>query len=430
MPEITPFCGLRYNPQRFANQFSELIAPPYDVLDADDKTRLLNQHNANIVAIDLPHVPPNSAGPDQVYSQAAKLLDQWQTDHTLICDHKPTIYVYHQIYENQGQKFIRQKFFARMRLEELGQGSVYGHENTFSGPKQDRLKLMQATKCQLSAIFALYSDPENTVSKILKVKGQEPDMMAELDGVTNNLWVVQDTDTVKAVQKQLADRPVYIADGHHRYGTAMIYRDKVLAENSNLPMDHPARFVLMGLCAMEDPGALILPTHRVISNFGKLDNQQILAALKNGLNITPADDNITDPKQLLPDNSSFDLGIYTPADGRMYKGKFTKQDIVADLEPEQSPAWQNLDLVYLHRYLIDELITQKTMGGNPPKVHCCKSIEKTIDKARQTNGIALFTRACTMEQLRNVSNAGNLMPQKSTFFYPKLATGMVINPLE
>ncbi|UCD27775.1 MAG: DUF1015 domain-containing protein [Planctomycetota bacterium] len=430
MPEITPFCGLRYNPDRFANDFSNLIAPPYDVLDDDDKDDLLSKHEQNIVAVDLPHVPPKSAGPDELYAKAAKTLAQWLQDGTLIRDHKPAIYVYHQLYEYEGKSFTRRKFFARMRLEEFGKGTVFPHEQTFGGPKEDRLKLMEATKCQLSAIFALYSDPDNKVSTLLNVDGRDPDLTAELQGITNKLWVVNDASTIKAVQDQMADRPVYIADGHHRYGTALMYRDKVLAESRDLPTDHPARFILVGLCAMEDPGAVILPTHRVLSDFGNLDPNQILTALEEGLKIEEAGPDITDPKQLLPENKPYDMGIYIPANNGMYTAQFNQRQIIGRLAPQQSAAWQNLDLAYLHRYLIDELVTKKALGGKAPKVHCVKSLDDTIKIARDKKAIAFITKACTMDDLRGVSAAGDLMPQKSTFFYPKLATGLVINPLQ
>ena len=167
MPEIAAFRAVRYNPGRLGTDQSHLIAPPYDVLSAADKAELLSRSDRNIVAIDLPHVPPESAGPDAVYEEAAGRLQQWLQDGTFITESQPSIYVYHQSYEYAGRQYTRKKFFARMRLEPFGTGTVFPHERTFGGPKEDRLKLMQATRCQLSAVFGLYSDPANKISGLL-----------------------------------------------------------------------------------------------------------------------------------------------------------------------------------------------------------------------------------------------------------------------
>ena len=428
MPEIAAFCGLRYNADRFGQDWSNLVAPPYDVLDADDKAELLRRDDRNIVAVDLPHVPPKSAGPDEVYDQAADLLRQWRDEAGMNLDGQPAIYVYHQQYEHAGQAFTRRMFLSRMRLEPFGSGKVFPHEQTFGGPKEDRLKLMHATRCQLSPVFSLYSDPDNAVSGLLDPGDQPPDVTAELQGVVNRLWVVQDIERIGALCKQLADRAVYIADGHHRYGTALRYLDELTAAGE-LPMDHPARFILVGLCAMEDPGCLILPTHRVISGLGDTSPSQILNALQPGLKTVAANPDLTDPAHVLPADSADDLAVYLAAGDRFYTGRFTQREILQTLAADQSQAWRELDLAYLHRYLIDELITKEALGGRAPAVQCVKALDQTIAIARETNGIAFICKPCTMADLRAVSEAGDLMPQKSTYFYPKLVTGLVVNPL-
>ncbi len=428
MPEITAFSGLRYNPNRFTKDLSDLIAPPYDVLEAKDKAALLERCERNIVAIDLPHVPPKSAGPDGVYAEAADLLRQWQDDGTFVLDDKPAVYVYHQVYEHGGKPFTRRMFFARMSLEPFGTGRVFPHEQTFSGPKEDRLKLMQATRCQLSAVFGLYGDPAGAVGGLLDMGDRPPDATAELNGVVSRLWVAQETTVIERVRQQLSNRAVYIADGHHRYGTALTYRDAVAA-TGELPVDHPARFVLVGLCAMEDPGCVILPTHRVLSGFGDANPSRVLAALEPGLATTTVSVGSTDPEELLPADSPDNLDIYLAAGDRMYAGTFTRREILQTLAPDRSPAWRALDLAYLHRYLIDELIAGG-LGGTAPTIRYVKDAGAAMDLARETGGIAFICKPCTMAELRAVSEAGDLMPEKSTYFYPKLATGLVINPLE
>jgi len=425
MPEIKPFAGYRYSTERFGKDLSALIAPPYDVLDAADKAALQDKHACNIVTIDLPHVPPKSAGPDEVYVRANETLRRWIADGTLIRDTQPAIYVYHQVYEYGGRQYTRKKFFARMRLEAFGTGTVFPHEKTFGGPKEDRFKLMQATQHQLSAVFGLYSDPDNGVSGILDVGSTEPDITAELENVTNKMWIVQDAATVQAVCTRLADRPVYIADGHHRYGTALNYRDSL----GTIPADHPAHYVLVGFCAMEDPGALILPTHRVLSGFGSKTHDDVVAALIKGLKDVSQTSAPADANQILPANSPDDLALYLAGDNRVISGQFAQRDVLRNLAPEQSDAWRDLDVAYLHRYMIDELVTKNTLGGDEPKIQYIKLAADAVQAAKDTTGIALICKACTMAQLRAVSHAGDLMPQKTTFFYPKLATGLVLHPL-
>jgi uncharacterized protein (DUF1015 family) len=430
VPEIAAFRGLRYNPSRFGPDLSAVVAPPYDVLSAEDKADLLARSELNIVAVDLPHVPPKAAGPDAEYDQAAGLLSQWRSGEVLARDDRPAFYIYHQVYTHGDQQFTRKMFLARMRLETFGAGTVFPHEQTFSGPKADRLKLMQTTRCQLSPIFGLYGDTNNTISSLLDVGDIKPDTLATLQGTENRLWVLQEPERLDAVRECFDNRAVYIADGHHRYGTALTYRDQLNGEGHALPPDHPAQFVLIGLCAMEDPGCIILPTHRVLSGFGDVKPGQILNALQAGLEMTTADPNLSDPEQILPADSPNDLAVYVAAGDRMYTGTFTRRDIMETLAPDESPAWRNLDLAYLHRYLIEELVTKEALAGKPPRVDCIKAGAPLLDITRRVNGIALICKPCTMADLREVSNAGGLMPQKSTFFHPKLATGLVINLLE
>jgi uncharacterized protein (DUF1015 family) len=430
VPEIAPFAGIRYDTARFGSDLSKLVAPPYDVLEADDKAALIAIDPHNIVTVDLPYVPPKSAGPAALYDQAASTLKSWRSEGILQQESEPALYVYHQEYSVAGQSYTRKMFFARMRLEEFGKGTVFPHEQTFGGPKEDRRMLMETTRCQLSAIFALYSDPERRVNAILDVGKQVADVTAQLDGVVNKMWVITDAEVIEAVRKAMADRAVYIADGHHRYGTALMYRDVVAKQAGPLPADHPANFILIGLCAMEDPGCLILPTHRAIADFGGASLSDILTALQKGIDITPLDQTPDDPEALLPPDADADLAIYVAADNKTYRGTFTQRKALPSLAPDRSEAWQELDLAYLHRYLIEECLTNGVLKGEAPTTTYHKGAAKAVDSARATNGIALLCKACTMEQLRAVSHAGDLMPQKSTFFYPKLATGLVIHSLE
>ena len=285
MSVVRPFAGLHYNTAQ-QRDISRLLAPPYDVLDQADKDRLLAGDPHNFVKIDLPFIPPKKAGPPEVYTQAQRQLAAWLADGTVVRDAQPAIYVYHQAYTHAGTSYVRKMFFARLRLEPFGEGSLFPHEQTFGGPKEDRLALTKATQTNLSPIFGLYEDAANTVANLLEdALPVQPLATGTLDGVKNQMWAVTDAAVIAKVTELMQPKPIYIADGHHRTGTAMLYRDWLTQQNGALPADHPANFVLCTFCAMEDPGLLILPTHRVLpevkltANFFAKDGRVTVAPL-------------------------------------------------------------------------------------------------------------------------------------------------------
>ena len=260
--DIKAFRGWRY---AVANNgdLSNFIAPPYDILSAQDKADLLARSDKNIVAVDMPHVPPKELGPDPVYRDAAKRLADWQAQGVLKQDAASAVYVYHQTYTWAGKTYTRQALLCGVRATEFGQ-DVIPHEHTFAGPKADRLKLTEYTKTQLSPIFGFYDDRGGAVTAALSAASTgKPDAQGTIRGVGEKVWAVTDAKAIAKIAATLKPVPVYIADGHHRYTTQLNYRN-ALAAAGNLPSDHEANFVLFALVARTDPGLLILPTHRMI----------------------------------------------------------------------------------------------------------------------------------------------------------------------
>lgn len=461
--EIAPFAAIRYDFARFGGDLSKVIAPPYDVLDQADKDVLLAKSDRNIVAVDLPHIPPKSLGPQEAYDRAAKTMQAWLADGTLIREARPAIYLYHQVFEHAGRSYTRRKFIARVRLRPFADGVILPHEQTFGGPKEDRLALMKATRCNLSPIFGLYRDAENRIgAAFAAIERGKPDATATLDGVHNKLWIVTDAEAISKATAILADKKVYIADGHHRYGTALTYQEfcrvglahqsepagvvhpvrgeevgmahdlrgeevgtahptpptraplplPVTGEEVGMahPTDHPANWVMFVLASMDDSGCLILPYYRTL---GRIDAATVAKAWSAGT--APATE------------ESADIVLYDGKTKSRTPLRFTHREVLATLAPEECPPWRQLDVAYLHRYLIDELLTKAT--GKAPKVHYVKSEADAKRSAEAEAGTALLLHATPMEHLRAVSDAGGLMPQKSTYFYPKLATGLTINPL-
>lgn len=414
MPEIKPFAAIRFDFTGRGGDVSSLIAPPYDVLDQADKDALLAKSDRNIVAIDLPHIPPKSAGPQEAYDGAAQRLAQWLEAGVLVRERQPALYLYHQVFTHAGRSYTRRKFIARVRLQPFSEGSILPHEQTFGGPKEDRLALMKATRCQLSPIFGLFADPEDRVGKAFAAAASAvPDATARLDGVDNLLWIVQDAGTIDTVVTALADKRVFIADGHHRYGTALMYRDWLAAQNGRtLPENHPANYVMFVLASMDDPGCLIFPYNRALAD---VSVDTVVSAWSAGT--APA-----------AGRDDADVVLVDGVTGAETALRYTNRDRLASLEPDRCAAWYGLDYAYLHRYLIDVLLNEKL--GRQPQVRYAKSEDDARQTAREERGVALLVKATPMAHLRAVSEAGELMPQKSTYFYPKLATGLALNPLE
>lgn len=428
MSTIQPFPAIRYATATGKSDISRRLAPPYDILDQAAKDALLAGDPLNFVKIDLPHLPPKSAGPPRAYQAAHDTLQQWLRDGVMVRDPQPGLYVYHQRYTHGGTAYTRKMFFARLRLEPFGEGSIFPHERTFGGPKEDRLALTKATQANLSPIFGLYEDARNIVATRLE-QALPPNPLATgtMDGVENRLWAVTDAGVIEEVARLMAPKATYIADGHHRCGTGMLYRDWLIEQQGFLSEDHPANCVLCVFCAMEDAGLLILPTHRVLPGV-KIPAETFAddpALESTVLDTTDADAAVSALAQFGPQA----VACYDPATGSTAAIRPKAADILDALEPDHSPAWRRLGLAFLHAYLLDRVVTPKLCGGQAPSIQYVKSGPDAIAAAREFSGTAFLLQPTTMEELRRVCSAGDLMPQKSTYFYPKLASGLVINPL-
>jgi len=412
MATIAAFQAIRYDHTRTGGDLSNLIAPPYDVLDQADKDALLAKSDHNIVAVDLPHIPPKSAGPTRAYENSAQILKSWLADGTLVREAKPALYVYHQTFEHETKTYTRRKFLARVRLQPFSDGVILPHEQTFGGAKEDRLALMKTTECNISPVFGLYTDADNRIgSAFAPITRQQPDVSATLDDVLNEVWIVTDPAIIDTVVSGMVDKKIYIADGHHRYGTALNYREWLTEQSGGkLPDDHPSNFAMFVLGSMDDPGSLIIAYNRALAG---VDLTTVLDAWAPGTE--PAGD------------ADADICLVDGRTGKEARLRFSDRAKLHELEPDQCAPWHNLDAAYLHRYLIDELLHHKL--GKQPRVRYVKSVKNARQCAQQESGVALLLNATPMAHLRAVSEAGGLMPQKSTYFYPKLATGLTINPL-
>lgn len=452
MPSVYPFRAVTYAPAGDRPiDLSTLVAPPYDVLDADDKRRLLERNGRNIVAIDLPQIPAKQLGPPQVYEQAARDYRAWLADSTLLHHERPAMFAYRQTFDFAGQRFVRTGMACSVDTVPFGPrdgGGMLPHEETFSGPKEDRFALMQATATQLSPIFGLHPDEDGRATAVLaKVTGSRgPDYRAELgEGgvrVLHEVWEIHDQGTINAYRDALAGEDVFIADGHHRYTTALNYLKKLDADGT-LPEHHPARRCMVVLVSMSDPGLAIGPTHRVLGGMGGYSWAAFAKAAEPHLEIRAVGGGIRAVEAALEagiGDATNVLGLYDFASGNCFIAAPKSPDPLKESFPKRAAAWRQLDVALVQHLVVERICEPALNGGDPVKWAFPHSIEEVLEigAGGETGAgggksfspqLAVIVRPTPLEAVREVSRANELMPQKSTFFYPKLATGFFLNPL-
>lgn len=434
MAHLRPFNAIRYS-RRDGSDVSNLIAPPFDVQDAASKAALQAKDPHNIVNVDLPHLPPKAAGPLEKYESANTTLEAWLERGVLIQDPRAGFYPYMQTYEHHGRTYHRKGFYALVRLSPFGAGHVVPHEKTYAGAIEDRFALMRATRCQLSPIFGLYNDPRRDVSSALYENLGRPELSGNLDGIRHDLWSMTDAEVENKVIDLMGTKPIYIADGHHRYTTALAYQKELEEKNGGpLPPTHPANYCLFVLIAMQDDGLLIQPTHRLIGNLGWFDIDALLAAMGTNAEIV---DTRQAPEMVaqwadeeLPRRPAHTFGVYDGRTRRLYELRLKHADVLANLEPGQSESWRRLDVAILQRYLLDEIIQPNFGDGKEiTKGYTANAATIIPQVDGGTYQIALLLQSTPLHALEELGKHNEVMPQKSTYFYPKLATGLVINSL-
>jgi uncharacterized protein (DUF1015 family) len=433
MPEIQAFRAIRYN-LGHVGSLGDVIAPPYDVIGPELQDELYRRHPNNVVRLILNRQEKTDDEQNNRYTRAKRLLKDWQAEGALFTEADPAIYVYHQEFTSEGQTHVRRGFMARMRLSRFGEGQVFPHEETLSGPKVDRLMLTAVCKANLSQVFGLYPDPTNEVQQPLEDLVGRITPLEAVDhlGVIHRMWPVTDVNVIATVAARIAAKPLFIADGHHRYETACNYRQQIYDSGALRP-DHPANFVLMMFIGMEDPGLLVLPTHRLFLGVPELSSEELAAKLQPYFATRPAGQGPDQANAVWDDISTSGdkaaIGLYAKKDGRWLVAQLTEagRDKMAQVAPDHGPEWRSLGVSILHR-LVVLLVAGKTDIPKPNYVHL---VEEVIDGLKTGQyPLAALVMPASVDDIRNVSTSGERLPAKSTYFYPKLLSGLVINPLE
>lgn len=447
MPNVHPFRAVASSD---VQALSSLIAPPYDVLDTAGKARLLARNPKNIVAIDLPHIPAKELGPAEAYAQAGATLADWLASGVLRQRPTPAMFVYRQTFLSGGTSVQRTGMACTMDLLAFGPrsresgGGVLPHEETFSGPKEDRLALMRATRAQLSPIFGLHEDAGGSARGVLaSITGAEaPDMRADMgDGVVHELWTVDDPTRIKSYSDALRGEDVFVADGHHRYNTALNYLKELEAAEGPVAPDHPARRCLVVLVGMSDPGLVIWPTHRLLGGMKGYSYDAFVAAASSHLLFEPIAGDLAYLEKCLHSLEGMGsprLGVHDFASGRQAVVVPGKPDALKARFPEKPLEWRSLDVAMCQHLLVEEIAQPRLNGGDPVRwafPHTIAEVQ-AIARGEETGAgggkgfvaqLGVLLRPTPLEAVRGISRAGVLMPQKSTFFYPKLATGLFVN---
>jgi uncharacterized protein (DUF1015 family) len=432
MAEIAPFRGIRYNPHKVGD-LSQVVSQPYDRVRYGLQDDYYDQHAYNIVRIIKGRELDGDAPAGQnVYTRARDYYDTWLDAGYLLSEASEAMYVYHQTFTlPNGAERTRKAFIASLRLVEFDEGVVLPHERTLSGPKEDRLNLLRATEANFGQIFMLYPDAENRINALLDaaIVARPPDAdLLELfeKDVRQQLWVVTDPAVIAAVVAEMAPKTgLIIADGHHRYETALNYRAEMRAEHPDAPANAGFNYRMVTLVSMDDPGLTILPTHRLVHSYTEKSTEQVLADAAEYFEVTPVADR--DALQDALAGESLDdrlIGFY---DGAYHLLRLKSSESMARLVPDRAEEWRMLDVSVLH-----ELLIERVMGISKEQVIAKANIDyhRDLDMAitQVDEGEAqcvYIMNATRMSEVKSCSDIGAKMPQKSTDFYPKVITGLV-----
>lgn len=432
MADVRPFTAIRYATAHGAD-LSALTAPPYDVIDAAGREALLARDPHNVVALELPEGPLDPADPHSRYAVVSRRWREWRDSGVLVTDDEPAVYVAEQSYEHGGRTIRRRAFVAAVGLEPFSAGVVLPHERTLPKAIADRLEMTRATAANLSQVFGMFADREGATDALFeRAMSSGPLATAtDDDGVVSTLWALRDPDAIAALSAHLAHERIFIADGHHRYTTALAYRDERRAAASAVPDQSPAYdSVMMALVNMDDPDLIVYPTHRVADAVGALDPEAFRAAL--GRHFAVADLPEGDPMDALAAaGHSGPAFLVRTRDGVTSLVTLRPElDHTPAFPPRTSEAWRSLDVAVLQELILDPLL-----GIHPDRPETLERLSFVKDARAALamagdHDVAFVMNPTRMDQLARVAGGGEIMPQKSTYFYPKLLSGLLFKSLE
>lgn len=424
MAEIKPFRALRFTEK--AGDIKTLTCPPYDIISEEQRCAYLETNPHNVIRLELPRG-------ENPYEEAADVLHLWEEQGILKQDAAPALYIYEEEFTAYGQKNSVKGVICRVKVEDFSKGVVLPHEETLSKAKMDRFHLMQATHCNFSQIYSLYMDEEHTTrSRIDALSKDTPRHEFDDGAVIHRLWVVNDSLAIQAICDDFAGRKLYIADGHHRYETAINFRN-YCHEQGICPPGGDADYVMMMLVDMEHPGLVVFPTHRLVRGLKNFDADALLKGCEQYFTVEEMESvQAIEPKLAeLYDQGKKAYAFYTGGD-RWHLLVLKDIGVMKEILPEKSQALQGLDVSVLHSLVLERVlgIDAENMAQQINLTYT-RSFEEAISSVQKGESQCTFILNPTrVTEIRDVAAAGEKMPQKSTYFYPKLITGLVMNQMD
>ncbi|TFG37399.1 MAG: DUF1015 domain-containing protein [Desulfobacterales bacterium] len=443
MAKIAPFRGLRFNPEKI-DRMEDVVTPPYDVIDEKAQVALLSKNPYNMIQLDLTkHAGVTPAAGR--YEGAKNLFDRWQEEGVLIRDSKPAMYLYHIRYNlPNGRSFTRKGLVCLVGLAEFDEGIVKPHEKTFRSVTDDRLKLIETCQAQFSQVFSLYSDENGEIIAALEgACPQEPLYTVEdQDGCRHTLWAVTDREVLAKISAAFKDKSVYIADGHHRYTTALQLRELMSKKQGSVEENSPYNHIMMYLCPMEDPGLSVLPTHRLVYFPGRIGANDLVLRMQDYFDIEEIGGGSRETllEQVLgrmdeKQQHQTVFGMYEPKADRCFLMSLKPLVMARAVGRELPPALQELDVVVLSDLVVERLLgLSHEQCDNEGLIAYYSDPDDALDNAVKIaaqNGekspILFLMNHTPVTQVKKIADENLIMPHKSTYFYPKILTGLLIN---
>ncbi len=439
MAVVAPFRALRYNTARIPD-LSQVIVPPYDVIGSDEQKAFHARHPYSMIRLDLGESLPGDDEKNNPHTRAAAYLSEWQRNGILIRDPEAAVYPYELDYSVKGERRTRKGFMVLLRLEDFCDGCVRPHERTFQGVKDERFGLMTACHAHLSPIFALYSDPEGLVDARL-ASAESRSLCADFHdehGLRHRLYRVSDRSVIEELRRFMLDKDIFIADGHHRYETSLAYRDWMRARHPEAPPEAPFNYTLVYLSNMDDPGLTILPTHRLLPHVDPGRGAELLSRLDPLFHVRSFSLDSSGIERWASELESAArsketvIGFAYHGADRCYLLRGRGEKIGSFLEQKGfSEAQRGLDVV-----VVDHVILRGLLGltdaylGDSENILFRHDRDEALEQVRRGEvGLAFFINPTRIEQVRQVAGAGEIMPHKATYFYPKVCSGLVIHPI-
>lgn len=440
MAEIQPFKGLRYNLKKI--KLDSVITEPYDRITPAMQEDYYRRSPYNIVRIILGRDDDLEHPERDKYKRADIYLEKWKKDGIFSSEEEKALYVYDQEFKVDGRSKKRQGLIARVKLEDFASKKVLPHEKTFPKHKEDRLKLLRATNTNTEQIFLLYTDDEKKVGEAIEAAVKKAELAAEVmdeDGYLHRLWVIKGAQDISRIQEAMAAKILIIADGHHRYETSLNYRAEMIQKLRDVQGDEPFHYIMMTLFDLDDPGLVVLPTFRLVRGLEKLSGESFKKIFSANFEISEISWPSLSDKATLEnvrakiEKESYTFAVFMTGLKKMLLLRLKSENILdREVGQGKSKEWKRLDVAILHSLIIDKLaaFTEKPYIQDE-QVGYIRNLEEGLKKVADGEWQMIFLlKPCSLQQIRQVVEKGELMPHKSTDFFPKLKSGLVLNPLE